>query len=345
MSRNIKSNFKVYNTSYMKTISKQTTDTQNDIDVSSFQTSNNILKKNNLNKTNIYTYTNNNNSNKRYPNHKVRIKNNSFKKFALFNNFSNNNNSKKKCKNNLYLFNNINNNNTLNNDSHSFSKIKKRIKAKTKDKIIINETVNIKPMPPNKTEINSLNISKNSKMKNKKEYKNINNESNNIILKRSNTSKILKIKIKNCHNNIKAKKVGNNLINNCSIKTNINSPLGSDREEKQIISLNHELTNKKNEINKLKERIDEQNKYINELEEKIKNIIEEKVKEDVEYEQYSKKMIVRNIKVLTNENEELHKQIDEYKEKEIKIMKALYYLNKQGISIDSFLDNDNQQNN
>ena len=48
-------------------------------------------------------------------------------------------------------------------------------------------------------------------------------------------------------------------------------------------------------------------------------------------------MIVRNIKVLTNENEELHKQIDEYKEKEIKIMKALYYLNKPGISIDSFL--------
>ena len=89
MSRNIKSNFKVYNTSYMKTISKQTTDTQNDIDVSSFQTSNNISKKNNLNKTNIYTYTNNNNSNKRYSNHKVRIKNNSFKKFALFNNFSN----------------------------------------------------------------------------------------------------------------------------------------------------------------------------------------------------------------------------------------------------------------
>ncbi len=69
------------------------------------------------------------------------------------------------------------------------------------------------------------------------------------------------------------------------------------------------------------------------------------MKEDIDYEQYSKKMIVRNIKILTTENEELHKQIDEYKEKEIKIMKALYYLNKQGISIDSFLDNDNQQNN
>ena len=49
-------------------------------------------------------------------------------------------------------------------------------------------------------------------------------------------------------------------------------------------------------------------------------------------------MILRNIKVLTNENEELHKQIKEYKEKEIKIMRALYYINKKGISIDTFLD-------
>ena len=127
------------------------------------------------------------------------------------------------------------------------------------------------------------------------------------------------------------------------IKTNINSPLGSDREDKQIISLNHELINKNNEVNNLKKRINEQNKYITELENKIKCIIDDRVKEDVEYEQYSKKMIVRNIKVLTDENEELHKQINEYKEKEMKIMKALYYLNKQGISIDSFLDNINNE--
>ena len=68
------------------------------------------------------------------------------------------------------------------------------------------------------------------------------------------------------------------------------------------------------------------------------------MKEDVEYEQYSKKMIVRNIKVLNDENEELHKQINEYKEKEMKIMKALYYLNKQGISIDNFLESNNIEN-
>ena len=339
MSRNIKTNFKQYNTSYMKTLSKQTNDTQFDEDISSFQSGNHFSNKNNIYKTNISTYTNSNNTNKRYPNYKIRIKNNSFKKFALFNN----NKSKNKYKNNLYLF----NNNTLNNESQSFSKYKKRIKAKTKDKIIINNTINIKPTSwsKNKTDHNSLNISKNLKLTNKKDklsHLNVESESKNLFLQKSNTSKIFNIKIKKCHNKSKnTKKSGNPNINNYSIKTNINSPLGSDRDEKQIISLNHELKNKNNEIDNLKKRIDEQNKYITELEDKIKCIIDNKIGQDVELEQYSKKMIVRNIKDLTNENEELHKQINEFKEKEIKIMKALYYLNKQGISIDSFLENIN----
>ena len=164
------------------------------------------------------------------------------------------------------------------------------------------------------------------------------------MLKKSKTGKIFNIKIQKCHNNSKiSKKSGNTNINNYSIKTNINSPLGSDRDEKQIIILNHELINKNNEIDNLKKRIDEQNKYITELEDKIKCIIDNKIGEDIELEQYSKKMIIRNIKVLTNENEELHKQINEFKEKEMKIMEALYYLNKQGISIDSFLENVNNE--
>ena len=338
MSRNIKANFKQYNTSYMKTLSKQTTDTQFDIDVSSFQTSNNMTNKNKIYKTNIYTYTNNSNSKKRYPNCKIRIKNNSFQKFALINNY--NNTCKNKFKNNIYLF----NNNTLNNESYSFSKYKKRIKAKTKEKIANNITnlKNKKNSSNNKTEINSLNISKNSKI-NKITDNNfkLNNEQDYLLLKKSNTSKRFNIKIQKCPNN--TKKPTNLKINRNIIKTNINSPLGSDREEKQIISLNHELINKNSEINNLQKRINEQNKYIEELENKIKTIIDDKVKEDVEYEQYSKKMIVRNIKVLTDENEELHKQINDFKEKEMKIMKALYYLNKQGISIDSFLENINNE--
>ena len=53
-------------------------------------------------------------------------------------------------------------------------------------------------------------------------------------------------------------------------------------------------------------------------------------------------MILRNIKALNIENEELHKQINNYKNKEMKIMKALYYINKKGICIDDFLDNINE---
>ena len=340
MSRNIKNNLKQYNTSYMKTLSKQTNDTQFDADVSSFQTSNNLCNKNNIYKANVSTYTNNN-SNKCYFNYKKRIKNNSFKKFTLFNNYSNNNNSKNK--NNLYLF----SNNTLNNENHSFSTYKKRIRAKTKGDTTKNKNINVKlaSSTKNKSDYNSLNISNNSKSKNKNRKNNIlNNEPNNLLLKKSNTSKILKINIKKCCKNQKfVAKLGNPNLNIYTNKTNINSPLGSDRDEKQIISLNHELTNKNVEIKDLKKRIDEQNNYITELEDKIKNIIDAKVKEDIEYEQYSKKMIVRNIKDLTTENEELHKQINEYKDKEIKIMKVLYYLNKQGISIDSFLEKVNDE--
>ena len=324
----------------MKTLSKQANDTQFDADVSSFQTSNNLCNKNNIYKANVSTYTNNN-SNKRYFNYKKRIKNYSFKKFTLFNNYSNNNNSKNK--NNLYLF----SNNTLNNENHSFSTYKKRIRAKTKGDTTKNKNINVKlaSSTKNKSDYNSLNISNNSKSKNKNRKNNIlNNEPNNLLLKKSNTSKILKINIKKCCKNQKfVAKLGNPNLNIYTNKTNINSPLGSDRDEKQIISLNHELTNKNVEIKDLKKRIDEQNNYITELEDKIKNIIDAKVKEDIEYEQYSKKMIVRNIKVLTTENEELHKQINEYKDKEIKIMKVLYYLNKQGISIDSFLEKLNNE--
>ena len=221
------------------------------------------------------------------------------------------------------------------------SKYKKKIKAKTKEKINISNIKYKQNLSTiNKTQYNGLNISKNSKLKKSKEKTNNNiNEKNNFLsLKKSNTNKRLNIKSKNANNSKPIRKIGSPGINKFIIKTNINSPLGSDRDEKQIMSLKKELKMNNNEINDLNNRINEQNKYISELEEKVKNIIDNKLGEDIEYKQYSKKMIVRNIKDLTEENEELHKQIDEYKEKEIQIMKALYYINKQGISIDKFLE-------
>ncbi len=59
---------------------------------------------------------------------------------------------------------------------------------------------------------------------------------------------------------------------------------------------------------------------------------------DKEYEKYSKIIIVKNIKSLTLENEQLHKQIQECKNKEIKMMKLIQNMKKSGIDFDNILN-------
>ena len=177
MSRNIRLNFKHLNTTtFMKTISKQNTDTQLDFELSSFQTSNNFSKKNSVVETNTNTYTNSNNTSKHCTNSKLKSnnhKNNIFKTFSIFGNITNHYNKS----HSKYLQNNNTNylfqNNSLNKENHSFSQIKKRIKTKTKDKINPH-CLHFKPssLTINKFEYNnSLNTSKNSKIKNSKEKK------------------------------------------------------------------------------------------------------------------------------------------------------------------------------
>ena len=346
MSRNIRANFKHLNTTYMKTLSKQNTDIQLDFDVSSFQTSNNFSKKSSANDTNTNTHTNSNNTSKHFTNSKIKQNNINDKK-TLFSNFSvfNMTNHHNRSRSN-YLKKNNNNyllqNNSLNKESQTFSKIKKKIKTKPKE--LNPHSLNFKPLISTitKTDYNSLNTSKSSKMKISKEKNKKIKAFSKLKLKKSKTGKNLNINIKNNYSNLSSK-LGSPGINRFIIKTNFNSPLDSDRKEKEIITLNNELLNKNKEINNLKMRINEQDKYINNLENKIKSIRNNKKDDEEEYEQYSKKMILRNIKALTSENEELNKQIKEYKEKEIKIMRALYYISKQGISIDKFLDGNNEE--
>jgi hypothetical protein len=327
----------------MKTLSKQNTETQLDFDLSSFQTSNNFSKKNSVIDTNTNTYTNSNNTSKHCTNSKIKQnkhKHNFFSNFATFDNITNHHNKSHskylQCNNTI---NPLIQNNSINKENKSFSQIKKRIKSKSKTKEMINQNLfHLKPSSlAIKTDSNSLNISNNSKKKiSKEKYKK--DKMVEKSLKKSSTGKILNISIKKYKNSNALRKLGSPGLTKFIIKTNINSPLDSNRKQKQIIKLKKELENKKDEIINLKRRISEQDKYIYDLENKIKSIRNNKQEEDEEYEQYSKKMILRNIKVLTNENEELHKQIKEYKEKEIKIMRALYYINKKGISIDTFLD-------
>ena len=342
MSRNIRQNLKYLNTTYIKTISKQNTETQLDFDLSSFQISNHFSKKNSVNNTKANTYTNSNNTSKQCTNSKTKHKKNSKKKF--FSTFSKDNNlkySQIKSHSKYIKNNNINyliQNNSLNKENKSFSLVKKRIQKNS----LNSNFLYLKPssLTITKTEynnsINSTKISKKIMSKEKNRYK---RELTNFNMKKSNTMKNINIKKINKQSNI-TKKLDSLGLNKFIIKTNINSPLHSYRKDNQIIKLHNDLNNKKNEINNLKKRINEQNKYIYDLENKIKIIkTEQKGDDEEECEQYSKKMILRNIKALTIENEELHKQINEYKNKEIKIMKALYYINKKGISIDDFLDN------
>ena len=125
----------------------------------------------------------------------------------------------------------------------------------------------------------------------------------------------------------------NDLINKkiSHIRTNINSPL--NRSE----ILQSELEDKEKKMNNLKEILINKEKIINDLKNEIQILKNNKNEED-EYEQYSKKIMIRNIKLLTVENNDLRKELEIYKNKEIKIMSILYNLNKNGIPIDDLVN-------
>ena len=111
----------------------------------------------------------------------------------------------------------------------------------------------------------------------------------------------------------------------------------SYRKKEQIIFLNKEIEIKNQEIKNLKNIVNEKEIYIKNLEEKISSLnVTQNV--DKEYEKYSKIIIVKNIKSLTIENEQLHKQIQECKNKEIKMMKLIQNMKKSGIDFDNILN-------
>ena len=120
-------------------------------------------------------------------------------------------------------------------------------------------------------------------------------------------------------------------------KTCINTPMESNRKTEQIMHLNKEIELKENEINNLKTIINEKDLYIKNLENKISSLNVNK-NVDEEYEKYSKIIMLKNVKNLTTENEELHKQIKEYKLKEIKMQKLIENMSKKGIDINNILE-------
>ena len=212
---------------------------------------------------------------------------------------------------NIKTNNNKDNNNITNNTKSSY--ITKTYK--------INKNIyesNLNHISNNKTKKNKLNLTLNNISKNKQ------HKINNKII-------FTNVIDSNKHKNIKKKINLNSFHQTC-----ISTPIESFRKKEQIIKLNKEIENKQNEINNLKSVVNDKDIYIKNLEEKISTLnITQNV--DKEYEKYSKIIIVKNIKNLTQENQKLHKQIQDYKNKEIKMMKLLKNMKKNGIDIDTIL--------
>ena len=210
-------------------------------------------------------------------------------------------------------------------------------------------TINIKTKNNNsnimKSEYNTKNFNYNNNIeekifnhtsKNKSKNKNLSltlnyNDKNNNPNKINN--KLIYTNIINTHK----QKSKNKKINISTFhKTCINTPIETFRKKEQIINLTKEIETKQNEIINLQSIVKEKDTYIKNLEEKISSLnITQNV--DKEYEKYSKIIIVKNIKNLTIENEQLHKQVSEYKTKEIKMLKLLQNMKKKGIDIDIIL--------
>ena len=189
-------------------------------------------------------------------------------------------------------------------------------------------------------------ISNNSKVINHKKYKSLphNNNSKNYSLSKNKKTKNFSFsKNENSRNIYLEKSYKNSIsekpkIHNYNIRTSINSPLSSTSKNEQIIKLKKEIELKNNEINILKIEISEKNKIIKTLNDENINLKNDKSEEE-EYEQYSKKIMIRNVKLLTSENQQLRNEIEQYKRKIMTMMKILYNMKNKGIPIDEFVEN------
>lgn len=135
-----------------------------------------------------------------------------------------------------------------------------------------------------------------------------------------------KIKQKKSHNNSISASSTHNYIKK-KMHTSLNSPTKS----------NELITKLTTEVNQLKAQITQQDDYVRSLE---KEIVELKMNknENNEYEEYTKKQMLRSVKILEVENKQLREEIENYKAKEIKMMKMLYNMSKKGIPIEEMIN-------
>ena len=352
MSRNIKINFKNLQNKFLRTISKID---NKDIDLLS------LHHKSNSNNTTSdclsFFYNNENHQKNKLHNYNTKKNNTMYHNYSM-NKENNSLNQTKKLSRSKSKTKNTSSNKSNIKRPHSASKNKNIQKNKQSLKYSMNNNNIINATKIFKKENKSNSKSKiidNSNNKNNKNNKN-NNRNNNILINNTHNSKS-SVKIKNATKfNINLKNISNinnniNNINNINStkkntkinKTSLNTPIDSDRKDEQIMNLNKEIKDKEIELYELRNIYSNKQNYIKELENKLSSMkINKNV--DEEYEKYSKIVMQKNVKMLTTENENLHKQIKEYKEKDLKMMKVLYNLQKKGIKFDDLIENEFNEN-
>ena len=332
------------------------------------------IKDNNTNCQSI-KITKNNSKKKNLLLNKTNIKRCSSTSKTILNSLNSSNNFSKKCKikekkNNkiikLFEKEQEDNRNKTKKNSNKKNYSKKLIKNKSINNIHtanINNFFNMKKLSNINNLSNNITINNNTMNKNQSNNNNFNHAHKNKNYFNNNTN----IKLSEClFNSSKSKKknicittnnIDNNINNNILYinnitkpnankniqnkkiihKTCINTPIESSRKIEYIIQLNKDIEVKDKEINNLKNIINEKDLYIKDLENKISTLnINKNV--DEEYEKYSKIIMLNNVKNLTAENEELNKQIKDYKKKEIKMLSLLENMNKKGIDINHILN-------
>lgn len=107
--------------------------------------------------------------------------------------------------------------------------------------------------------------------------------------------------------------------------------------KEELIEKDKLLSLKDLEIHRLKDQLQLQDKQIKDFEKEL-ILMKENKQEENEYDEYAKKQMVRNVKLLSAENRQLHEEIVEYKNKEIKLMKLLFEMKKRGIPIEEMIE-------
>lgn len=186
----------------------------------------------------------------------------------------------------------------------------------------------------NNTNSNQIKIDKYKKIK-----ENVNNNLNNSLITSFTNKK---------HENVSNTISNNNLLNDIN-SDSLDNKNQDNHIKKELIDYNNDFSDKYINCNEINNN-DFSNNFINNKsflqKSNLENKTMENLSEQIELSLYDHKQFIRDKQLLISENKNLFNKLSEtekllnlHKEKEIKLMKVLFYLNKQGIPIDEIIQN------